>query len=74
LGQPVYLSPLYAAARTVPGVTRVTATVFEPQGQNTPLYIRQGYIPMGAFQVARLDNDPSLPGNGILNLTMEGGR
>ena len=74
LGQPVYLSPIYAAARTVPGVTRVTATVFEPQGQNTRTYIQQGYIPMGPFQVARLDNDPSLPGNGILNLTMQGGR
>ncbi len=74
LGQPVYLSPIYAAARTVPGVTRVAATVFEPQGQNTQTYIQQGYIPMGPFQVARLDNDPSLPGNGILNLTMLGGR
>lgn len=74
LGQPVYLSPIYTAARTVPGVTRVTATVFEPQGQNTRTYIRQGYIPMGPFQVARLDNDPSLPGNGILNLIMQGGR
>ena len=74
LGQPVYLSPIYAAARTVPGVTRVTATVFEPQGQNTRTYIQQGYIPMGPFQVARLDNDPSLPGSGTLNLTMQGGR
>ncbi|MFZ0793972.1 MAG: putative baseplate assembly protein, partial [Candidatus Korobacteraceae bacterium] len=74
LGQPLYLSPIYAAARTVPGVTRVTATVFEPQGQNTQTYIQQGYIPMGPFQVAQLDNDPSLPGNGILSLTMLGGR
>jgi len=74
LGEPVYLSPIYAAARTVPGVTRVTATVFEPAGQNTQMYIRQGYIPMGPFQVARLDNDPSLPSNGVLSLTMLGGR
>jgi predicted phage baseplate assembly protein len=74
LGESVYLSPIYAAARTVPGVTRVTATVFEPQGQNTSVYLNQGYIPMGPFQVARLDNDPSLPGNGQLKLTMQGGR
>lgn len=74
LGQPVYLSPIYVAARAVPGVTRVSATVFEPQGQNTEIYIQQGYIPMGPFQVARLDNDPSLPGNGTLSLTMQGGR
>jgi hypothetical protein len=74
LGQPVYLSPIYAAARTVQGVTRVTATVFEPQGQNTNIYLRQGYIPMGAFQVAMLANDPSLPANGRLTLKMQGGR
>jgi hypothetical protein len=74
LGKPVYLSPIYAAARTVPGVTRVTATVFEPQGQNTNVYLRKGYIPMGPFQVAMLANDPSLPANGRLTLKMQGGR
>jgi hypothetical protein len=74
LGRPVYLSPIYAAARTVAGVTRVTATTFEPQGQNTNVYLQQGYIPMGAFQVAMLANDPSLPANGRLTLTMQGGR
>lgn len=74
LGQPVYLSLIYEAARTVAGVTRVTATTFEPQGQGTQVYLQQGYIPMGPFQVARLDNDPSLPANGILTLTMQGGR
>jgi len=74
LGQPVYLSRVYTAARAVPGVTRVTATVFEPQGQSTPAYLDQGFIPMGAFQVARLDNDPSLPGNGRLTLAMHGRR
>jgi hypothetical protein len=74
LGESVYLSPIYEAARTVPGVTRVTATTFEPQGQSTNTYLLQGYIPMGPFQVARLDNDPSLPANGILKLNMQGGR
>jgi hypothetical protein len=74
LGQPVYLSPIYSAARAVPGVMRVTATVFEPQGQSTRAYLNQGYIPMGPFQAARLDNDPSLPANGRLTLTMEGGK
>ena len=74
LGQPVYLSPIYAAARAVPGVTRVTATVFEPQGQNTNVYLRKGYIPIGPFQVAVLANDPSLPANGRLTLKMQGGR
>ncbi len=74
LGQPVYLSLLYAAARAVAGVQTVTATVFEPQGQNTQTYLHQGYIPMGPFQVAQLANDPSLPGNGRLTLNMMGGK
>jgi hypothetical protein len=74
LGQTVYLSPIYRAARTVPGVQTVRAKVFEPQGQNTRIYLRQGFIPMGPFQVARMDNDPSLPRNGRLGFTMEGGR
>jgi hypothetical protein len=74
LGQPVYLSTIYEAARSVPGLTRVTATKFEPQGLSTKIYLNQGYIPMGPFQVARLNNDPSLPGNGILKLHMQGGR
>jgi Baseplate J-like protein len=74
LAQPVYLSPIYAAARIVAGVQTVTAKVFQPQGVNTRVYLRQGFIPMGPFQVARMDNDPSLPGNGQLRLHMMGGR
>jgi Baseplate J-like protein len=74
LGQPVYLSPLYVAARAVAGVQTVTAAVFEPQGQNTPAYLEQGYIPMGPFQVAQLANNPSLPGAGRLTLNIMGGK
>jgi hypothetical protein len=74
LGQTVYLSPIYTAARSVEGVQTVTATVFEPQGVKTQVYVQQGFIPMGAFQVARMDNDPSLPDHGQLRLNMQGGR
>jgi hypothetical protein len=74
LGQTVYLSPLYAAARTVAGVRTVTATAFQPQGIQTQAYLDIGEIPLGPFQVARMDNDPSRPNNGQLTLTMEGGK
>ena len=74
LGQPVYLSPIYAASRGVAGVQTVTAKAFEPEGQKTSVYLQQGFIPMGPFQVARLANDPSLPGNGRLRLKMMGGK
>jgi Baseplate J-like protein len=79
LGQTVYLSPIYKAARSVAGVTTVTATVFQPQSvplttPPTQVYINKGEITMGAFQLARMANDPSLPANGQLTLNMQGGK
>jgi Baseplate J-like protein len=74
LGQTVYLSPIYAAARSVAGVLTVAATIFQPQGGATVSYVQMGEIPMGPFQVARLDNDPSFPNHGRLTLTMAGGK
>jgi hypothetical protein len=74
LGQTVYLSPIYAAARQVAGVQTVTATVFQPQGVDTDIYLQTGEIPLGPFQVARMDNNPSLPNHGQLTLVMQGGK
>jgi predicted phage baseplate assembly protein len=75
LGQNVYLSPIYAAARTVAGVQSVVATTFQPQSlPPTNVYIQSGEIPIGPFQVARLANDRSLPANGQLTLNMQGGK
>jgi hypothetical protein len=53
--------------------------VFQPQSvplttPPTQVYILAGEIKMGAFQVARLANDPSLPANGQLTLNMQGGK
>ena len=73
-GQAVYLSPVYAAARSVPGVVSVTATKFQPQGVNTTIYQTAGEIKLGSLQVARLDNDPSFPDHGQLTLNMQGGK
>jgi predicted phage baseplate assembly protein len=73
-GQTVYLSPVYAAARSVAGVVSVTAVKFQPQGVNTAQYLDAGEIPLGALQVARLDNDPDFPNHGQLTLVMMGGK
>ena len=73
-GQTVYLSPIYAAARKVAGVTSVTATVFEPQGANSKTYATAGEIALGPFQIARMDNDPSYPNHGQLTLILHGGK
>jgi hypothetical protein len=73
-GQTVYLSPVYAAARSVPGVISVTATQFQPQGVSSPQNLAAGQIKLGSMQVARLDNDPNFPDHGQLILVMEGGK
>ena len=73
-GQTVYLSPVYAAARSVAGVLSVTATKFQPQGVDAPQYLATGEIKLGGFHVARLENDPSLPDHGQLTLVMGGGK
>ena len=74
LGQTVYLSPIYRAARSVAGVLTVTAEEFQPQGTNTKAYLHRGAIPIGPAQVARMDNDPSLPDHGQLTLVLQGGK
>jgi predicted phage baseplate assembly protein len=73
-GQTVYLSPVYAAARSVAGVISVAATRFEPQGIATNQFLDAGAMPLGPLQVARLDNDRNFPDHGQLTLVMEGGR
>jgi predicted phage baseplate assembly protein len=73
-GQTVYLSPIYAAARQVAGVTSVGARVFQPQGVPTKSYLKRGEIPLGSLQIAQMDNDPSYPNHGRLTLVMQGGK
>jgi Baseplate J-like protein len=73
-GQNVYLSPIYAAARSVPGVNAVTATMFQIQGVSDNTYLASGEIPLGSLQIARLENNPSFPNHGQLTLNMEGGK
>jgi hypothetical protein len=72
-GQSLYLSALYEAVQDLPGVTAVRATVFRPLLRAPNHELKNGEIPAGPFQTLRLDNDPSRPENGVLNLTPEGG-
>lgn len=73
-GQTVYLSPIYAAARAVPGVNAVTATTFQIQSVNDTSPLQSGEIKLGPLQIARLANDPSFPSHGQLTFVMEGGK
>jgi Baseplate J-like protein len=73
-GQTVFLSPIYAVARSVPGVVSVNATQFQPLGPISTQYLTTGQIKLGSLQVARLDNDSSFPDHGQLTLVMQGGK
>ncbi len=72
-GQPVYLSPLYAAAQAVDGVAGVSISTF--RRWNNPLSdaTASGKLALGRLEIARLANDPDFPDRGVFALTLEGG-
>jgi predicted phage baseplate assembly protein len=77
-GQPVFLSRLLAAALTVPGVSSIDTTsshlLFEHLTRlSTGDEISGGFLRMNPLEIAQLDNDPSRPENGTLDLVMLGG-
>ena len=73
-GQPVYLSPLYAAAQAVEGVASVEITKLQRLGSESRQALDDGFLSVGRLEVARLDNDPNFPERGIFRLTVEGGK
>ncbi len=73
-GQPLYLSQLYAAVMAVEGVDSASMTRFQRFGKLAQHELEQGYIAMDRLEVARLDNDPNFPENGVLSLNMGGGK
>jgi hypothetical protein len=74
LGQTVFLSPLYAAAQSVPGVASVLVTVFQRRDTPGRAGLDQFQLPMSRLEIARLSNDPDFPERGVFRLTMGGGK
>ncbi len=79
-GQPVYLSQLIALVMSVPGVQWVNAedapgkpNRFRRWGQSSQGEFAAGMLTFERLEIARLDNDPSLPENGKIDFIMEGG-
>jgi hypothetical protein len=78
-GDPVLLSRLYAAIEAVPGVDSVAVTDLRRLRERDPdtatqTNIDRGFLPIAEMEIARLDNDPSFPENGRLELQLVGGR
>jgi hypothetical protein len=82
-GQGIYTSRIIAAGQAVPGVQEIQIArlerfeIGEPLPGNESLdeeVPQHGVLSLGPFEIARLDNDPSVPGNGRLSLDLRGGR
>jgi hypothetical protein len=73
-GQPVYLSPLYAAAQAVEGVSSVQIMTFQRQGISNSEALKAGKLTLGRIEIARLDNDPNFPEHGVFRLNLVGGK
>ncbi|WP_028532934.1 putative baseplate assembly protein [Paenibacillus sp. UNC217MF] len=67
-GQDIYLSPLFAAAQDVPGVSFVEITTFQRWGQPATDASSAEMLKIGALEVARLDNNRNFPERGILHI------
>jgi len=80
-GQAVYLSPIIAAAQTIPGVMEVQVTRLDvlvpgrPPPTTRPDSVpASGMLALAPSMIARLDQDPNHPENGRLTLLLRGGR
>lgn len=79
-GQPVFLSGIMAAAMRVPGVrwidtndTPPAPNRFKRLGRIAHGETAAGEIAIARLEIARLDNDPSQPENGKLEIFLDGG-
>lgn len=72
-GEPVRLSRIIATVQAIEGVSSLEVLALHrywglPNGE-----LEQGFLELGPFELARLDNDRSLPENGVLTLSAVGG-
>lgn len=72
-GQSVYLSQIVARAMQVEGVQAATVSRFQRLGDGTQTGLTTGVLRFERLEIAQLDNLPSLPENGRLELKLEGG-
>jgi hypothetical protein len=73
-GEGVYVSRIVAAVMAVDGVAEVNVTRLERLAQKTPGHPPDdGILTLKPNEIARLDNDPAMPENGILSFGDVGG-
>lgn len=73
-GDSVRLSDLYSAILAVPGVRYVAVHHFKRLGDRYPDHSKDGIIDVGPLEIARCDNDPAHPENGVIYVRICGGK
>lgn len=73
-GEGVTVSALVAAAARLSGIASVAVTRLERLGEGANDELENGILPIGAMEIAQLDNDASFPERGALTLNIAGGR
>lgn len=76
-GEPVYLSPVYAAVMAVQGVRSVKATMFRRRGTSgtaSTATREAGVITLGRLEIAQLENSRNFPERGSIEIEMGGGK
>ena len=63
-----------AEIQAIDGVESVRVAKLERLFEGPRGELEKGVLETGPFEIARLDNDPSLPENGLLTIEMRGGR
>jgi hypothetical protein len=71
--QPVYVSGIVATAMRVVGLEWVEVTAFHRYGEPPRTELADGELRLGRLEIARLDNDPSRPENGRIEIELRGG-
>jgi len=73
-GETVYLSPLYEAAQSVPGVESVQITQFQRLHNDINDALKAGKLTVDRLEIPQLNNDPNFRERGIFKLEMGGGK
>jgi hypothetical protein len=73
-GEGVFLSKIIATAQAIPGVECVTVTRFHRLFESPNRELENGVLPLRVEEIAQLDNDPTYPEHGKLEIQVNGGR
>jgi predicted phage baseplate assembly protein len=73
-GEGIYLSRIIAAGQAVDGVECIRVTEFRRLFDVSNHEIENGVLPLQAWEIAQLDNDPNYPEHGQLEIHLSGGR